>query len=83
MKIPFQVPIEIMGHMQQIYQRALCQLGPDVGCYAPPKLLEVSHSKHFDSHSYGELRQVYHETHETEVVCVMGTGINQKVKEVT
>ena len=35
------VPIEIMGHMQQIYQRALCQLGPDVGCYAPPKLLEV------------------------------------------
>jgi len=36
------VPIEIVGHMQQIYQRALCQLGPDVGCYAPPKLLETA-----------------------------------------
>ena len=28
--------------MQQIYHRALYQLGPDSGCYAPPKLLEES-----------------------------------------
>lgn len=26
--------------MQQIYHRALYSLGPDVGCYAPPKLYE-------------------------------------------
>lgn len=26
--------------MHQIYNRALYQLGPDVGCYAPPRLLE-------------------------------------------
>lgn len=37
-----EVPIEIIGHMQQIYHRALYQLGPDVGCYAPPKLLEIA-----------------------------------------
>lgn len=26
--------------MQQVYNRALYQLGPDIGCYAPPKLIE-------------------------------------------
>ena len=26
--------------MQQVYHRALYSLGPDVGCYAPPKLYE-------------------------------------------
>jgi hypothetical protein len=26
--------------MQQIYERALHQLGPDAGCYSPPRLLE-------------------------------------------
>ena len=26
--------------MQETYHRALYSLGPDVGCYAPPKLLE-------------------------------------------
>ena len=36
----FQVPIELSATMQQIYQRALYQLGPKQGCYAPPKLLE-------------------------------------------
>jgi len=34
------VPLEMFGLMQQIYNRALYSLGPDVGCYAPPKLLE-------------------------------------------
>ena len=35
-----QVPMEVFGLMQQIYNRALHSLGPDVGCYAPPKLYE-------------------------------------------
>ena len=35
-----QVPLEVFGLMQQIYNRALHSLGPDVGCYAPPKLYE-------------------------------------------
>ena len=30
----------MFGLMQQTYHRALYSLGPDVGCYAPPKLLE-------------------------------------------
>jgi len=34
------VPLEILGLQQQIYNRALYSLGPDVGCYAPPKLYE-------------------------------------------
>jgi len=34
------VPIEFMGHMQQLYQHCLIQFGPDVGCYGPPKILE-------------------------------------------
>jgi len=34
------VPLEMFGLMQQTYHRALYSLGPDVGCYAPPKLLE-------------------------------------------
>eukprot|EP00094_Tigriopus_californicus_P013081 TCALIF_12650-PA protein Name:"Protein of unknown function" AED:0.31 eAED:0.31 QI:0/1/0.5/1/1/1/2/173/157 len=34
------VPTELIGAMHQIYNRALYQLGPDVGCYAPPRLLE-------------------------------------------
>jgi len=34
------VPLEVFGLMQQIYHRALYSLGPDVGCYAPPKLYE-------------------------------------------
>jgi len=34
------VPLETFGLMQQIYHRALYSLGPDVGCYAPPKLYE-------------------------------------------
>ena len=36
----FQVPIEFLGHMQQLYQHCLIQFGPDVGCYGPPKILE-------------------------------------------
>ena len=36
----FQVPLEVFGLMQQIYNRALYSLGPDVGCYAPPMLYE-------------------------------------------
>ena len=32
--------MEILGLQQQIYNRALYSLGPDVGCYAPPKLYE-------------------------------------------
>lgn len=35
-----QVPIELSATMQQIFQRALYQFGPQHGCYAPPKLLE-------------------------------------------
>ena len=35
-----QVPMEVFGLMQQVYHRALYSLGPDVGCYAPPKLYE-------------------------------------------
>ena len=35
-----QVPLEMFGLMQQTYHRALYSLGPEVGCYAPPKLLE-------------------------------------------
>lgn len=35
------VPLELFGLMQQIYNRALYSLGPDVGCYAPPKLYEL------------------------------------------
>merc|ERR1712066_120557 len=34
------VPLEVFGLMQQVYHRALYSLGPDVGCYAPPKLYE-------------------------------------------
>jgi len=34
------VPLEVFGLMQQVYNRALYSLGPDVGCYAPPKLYE-------------------------------------------
>jgi len=34
------VPIEVFGLMQQTYNRALYSLGPDVGCYAPPMLME-------------------------------------------
>ena len=30
------VPLEVLGLMQQIYNRGLYSLGPDVGCYAPP-----------------------------------------------
>ena len=30
----------MFGLMQQVYHRALYSLGPDVGCYAPPKLYE-------------------------------------------
>ena len=36
----FKVPLEVFGLMQQIYNRALYSLGPDVGCYAPPMLYE-------------------------------------------
>ena len=36
----FQVPIEFLGHMQQLYQHCLIQFGPDVGCYGPPKIME-------------------------------------------
>jgi len=36
-----QVPLELFGLMQQIYNRAHYSLGPDVGCYAPPKLYEL------------------------------------------
>ena len=32
--------MEVFGLMQQVYHRALYSLGPDVGCYAPPKLYE-------------------------------------------
>ena len=32
--------MEVFGLMQQIYNRAQHSLGPDVGCYAPPKLWE-------------------------------------------
>ena len=35
-----EVPMEMFGLMQQTYHRALYSLGPHVGCYAPPKLLE-------------------------------------------
>merc|ERR1712227_155933 len=35
-----EVPMEVFGLMQQIYNRAQHSLGPDVGCYAPPKLWE-------------------------------------------
>lgn len=35
-----EVPMEVFGLMQQIYNRAQASLGPDVGCYAPPKLWE-------------------------------------------
>jgi len=34
------VPIEFLGHMQQLYTHCLYQFGPDVGCYGPPKILE-------------------------------------------
>ncbi len=33
-------PIEFLGRMQQIYLRALYQLGDESGCYSPPRLLE-------------------------------------------
>ena len=36
----YQVPMEVFGLMQQIYNRAQYSLGPDVGCYAPPMLYE-------------------------------------------
>ncbi len=36
------VPTELIGAMQQVYLRALYQLGPEEGCYAPPKLIEES-----------------------------------------
>lgn len=35
-----EVPMEVFGLMQQIYNRAQYSLGPDVGCYAPPMLYE-------------------------------------------
>jgi len=51
------VPLEVFGLMQQIYHRALYSLGPDVGCYAPPKLYENElneslQSKGFENWSY-------------------------------
>jgi len=42
-----QVPLELFGLMQQIYNRALYSLGPDVGCYAPPKLYEIEQKESF------------------------------------
>ena len=38
--------------MQQIYQRALYQLGPTQGCYAPPKLLEESLKEDLRAHGF-------------------------------
>ncbi len=35
-----QTPTDLLGAMQNVYHRALYQLGPDVGCYAPPRLIE-------------------------------------------
>lgn len=40
-----EVPLELFGLMQQIYNRALYSLGPDVGCYAPPKLYEIEQNE--------------------------------------
>ncbi|XP_023325846.1 3-hydroxyisobutyrate dehydrogenase, mitochondrial [Eurytemora carolleeae] len=39
------IPLELFGLMQQIYNRALYSLGPDVGCYAPPILYEREHKE--------------------------------------
>ncbi len=36
------MPTELLGFMQHVYHRALYQLGPDSGCYSPPRLLEES-----------------------------------------
>merc|ERR1711997_1214799 len=51
------VPIEFLGHMQQLYQHCLYQFGPDVGCYGPPKILEDAlkteyRAKGFENWSY-------------------------------
>ena len=40
LKTRFQVPIELMDHMHEIYQRSLDKYGAEVGCYTPPRLLE-------------------------------------------
>ena len=34
------VPIELMGHVQQMYNRALSMYGPDAPCYSPAKIVE-------------------------------------------
>jgi len=34
------VPIELLGHVQQMYNRALSKYGPDAPCYIPAKLVE-------------------------------------------
>lgn len=34
------VPIELMSHVQQMYNRALSMYGPDAACYSPAKIVE-------------------------------------------
>jgi len=34
------VPIELMGHVQQMFNRGLSKYGPDAPCYIPAKLIE-------------------------------------------
>lgn len=34
------VPLELLGHVQQIYNRALYSYGESAPCYSPPKMLE-------------------------------------------
>ena len=54
--VSLQVPLEVFGLMQQVYHRALYSLGPDVGCYAPPKLYE------------NELKESL-QVHEKNIIC--------------
>ncbi|XP_066929206.1 2-hydroxy-3-oxopropionate reductase-like [Clytia hemisphaerica] len=36
----YNVPIELMSHVQQMYNRALAMYGPDAPCYSPAKIVE-------------------------------------------
>jgi len=51
-----QVPLEVFGLMQQIYNRALYSLGPDVGCYAPPMLYEKEMKESLQAPGFANLQ---------------------------
>ena len=38
--IVFQVPLELLGHAQQILHRAMYTYGEDAPCYSAPRMLE-------------------------------------------